>query len=486
MYVAWSAGALCRDPRGYAGTERERTVLEGPSKAALARGELALVHQRVLGEYLYLYCWARFVVVAGILSAALLGKYVLGFPDLNMLGLISLAAALAAYNTVLLWVVAPRRDPDDADAQARVLVAAHHSMVVLDFVALTLVLWLIGGAGSPFQAVYLLHIMLSAMLLSSRAAWMHTILGFALFTTLVVLEWQALIPCWHPLGHSMAIDRAAPRFVGTVLVVQGALMTLTAFLATGIVRQLRSGERKLQRARDELDSLSRLRRDFLHIALHDLKAPIGAVRSVLAAIKSGYGGPVTDEQKQWIDRCLDRLSGLSLFLRDLGVLAELDAQTLRERASPVDLGSLVRSLVKENEDLARVRGQTITAEVDDALPPVIGQERLLREAILNYITNAVRYTPMGKSIAVRALRCDGGVRVEVQDEGVGISADDQAKLFVEFSRVRQKGAGRDASSSSGLGLSIVKRIVLMHGGRVGCSSVPGEGSTFFAEFPREN
>lgn len=459
------------------------SLVERPSKAALVRGELALVHERVLGEHLYLLAWVRYVVVAAVVSSALLGKYVLSFGELNVIGLLALSGAIIVYNTVLLAVVSPRRAPADSTAAHRRLIAMHHLMVTLDFIALTVALWLIGGAGSPFQAAYLLHVMLSAMLLSVRAAWTHTALGFLLFATLVVLEWKGLIPCFHPFGMAMAVDQAQGRFVFMVLAVQALMMTLIAFFATGVVRQLRLGERKLQAARDELESLSTLRRDFLHIALHDLKSPIGAVRSILSAIKSGYGGPVTDEQKQWIDRCLDRLSGLSVFLRDLGVLAELDAQALRERAAPVDLGAVVRLLVKENEDLARVRGQSLTAVVEDGLPPVMGQERLLREALLNYITNAIRYTPMGKSVTVRAMRTIDGVRVEVQDEGVGISIEDQAKLFQEFARMRQKGAGKDSASSSGLGLSIVRRVVVMHGGTVGCTSEPGVGSTFYAEFP---
>jgi signal transduction histidine kinase len=444
-----------------------------------------LLHQGVLGEHLYLSCWIRYIVAAGMVSGGLLGKYVVGFEQLLLGGIVVVAVVLAVANSLVLALVAPRRALAAAREHKRLLIALHHVVVVLDFLALTVALWIVGGTGSPFQATYLLHVILSSMLLSRRAAWSHTVVGYALFAALVAGEYTRLLPCPHPFQPGVEEAHHDLNQALMNLGVQGLLMGLTVFLVTGLVHRLREGERRLQRAHDELSSLSTLRRDFLHIVLHDLKSPIGAVRSILSAMASGYGGPVTEDQKEWLRRCLDRLSGLSRFLRDLGVLAELDARALRENASPVDLGVVVRSLVKENEDLARVRAQTITAEVEPRLPLVRGQERLLREAILNYITNAIRYTPMGRAIVVRALRSEGGVRVEVEDEGIGVEREEQPKLFQEFARLKKPGeAGEKGKvTSSGLGLSIVRRIVELHGGRVGCESTPGEGSTFYLEIP---
>ena len=201
-------------------------------------------------------------------------------------------------------------------------------------------------------------------------------------------------------------DDANPAFIALEVVVQGLMMAATCYLATRLVRRIRLQERELNRSHEEFANLSRLRRDFLHIILHDVKSPIAAVRSILSALKSGYAGEITDDQKEWLRRSLDRLSGLSRFLRDIGVIADLDARALEESAVPVDVEVLLRSLARENEDLARVRSQELHVEVNETLPKVRGQERLIREAVLNYVTNAIRYAPMGKPITLRA-ECRG-------------------------------------------------------------------------------
>ncbi len=144
---------------------------------------------------------------------------------------------------------------------------------------------------------------------------------------------------------------------------------------------------------------------------------------------------------------------------------------------------VIEYLVEENRDLADSRRQKLDLEVA-AILPVRGNERLLREAVVNYISNALKYTQEGGHISVRGREIDGRVRVEVEDDGPGIAPADQALLFAEFQRLAQAGdGGSDAPPGTGLGLSIVRRVVEVHGGSVGVESHPGEGSLFYLELP---
>jgi signal transduction histidine kinase len=143
-------------------------------------------------------------------------------------------------------------------------------------------------------------------------------------------------------------------------------------------------------------------------------------------------------------------------------------------------------LVGEYEDVAESHSHTLTLEIPGPVPPVVGHARLLHEAIVNYLTNAIKYTPDGGTIVVRVLYREPMVRVEVQDNGIGIADEDLDRLFQEFVRIPRRGADADRARGSGLGLSIAKRIVVAHGGRTGVESKPGKGSTFFAEFPAFN
>jgi len=120
-------------------------------------------------------------------------------------------------------------------------------------------------------------------------------------------------------------------------------------------------------------------------------------------------------------------------------------------------------------------------EVDPGVPRVKAVELMLREALANYITNAVKYTPPGGHIKVRVLNRPPAVRVEVEDDGIGISSEDQARLFGEFVRLKSKHQEVAKAKGSGLGLTIVKRVAVAHNGRYGVVSRDGEGSTFFFE-----
>jgi signal transduction histidine kinase len=143
----------------------------------------------------------------------------------------------------------------------------------------------------------------------------------------------------------------------------------------------------------------------------------------------------------------------------------------------------VKKTVEDHADPADQRGVRLRVELADRLPPIKGVERLLRQAIANYLTNAIKFAPAGGNVVVRATSAGALVRIEVTDDGAGISREDQARLFREFSRAGKPPEGRSAVPGTGLGLSIVRRVAEAHGGRAGVESDIGKGSTFFLEIP---
>jgi two-component system clock-associated histidine kinase SasA len=140
---------------------------------------------------------------------------------------------------------------------------------------------------------------------------------------------------------------------------------------------------------------------------------------------------------------------------------------------------MIEDAVRSNTDLAANRDQVLDTDLDPDLPPAGGVERLIREVINNLITNAIKYTPEGGHVTVRSMtKGSSVVSVEVEDNGIGISPENQKKLFREFVRIKDNDVDGQKVSGIGLGLSIVKRIVDMHGGRVYVISYPGRGSIF--------
>ncbi len=436
--------------------------------------------QRLLGARLHLHALIRFGAAGVLVLAAFLGRYLVGISDLDVRGLAWLAAAIVAYDLVAWLLVRPHGAPGAVAGHYRRLLAVMHATVVLDFLALTGVLWFTGGLRSPFAAFFLLHVMLTSVLLSGREAAASAVLACALLAGLAWGELTGILPPELPAGIA-GPGPLDPRLAVVILAVYGLLFGVVAYLLIGLATVMRGGEAQLRGAYAALERLSGLRRDFLDIAIHNLKAPLGAVTMFLQNLKAGLAGPLNEKQTDWVERALQRLDGLNGFLGDLRLLATLETGGIEERMEPLDLAPTLLELSEEWGPEARARGIRFSYDGPSSTPKVIGNERLLREAVANYLSNAVKFTPEGGEVVLRAEPLPGSVRISVEDTGPGIPLADQGDLFREFTRLRSSGAGRGERRGSGIGLSLVKRIAEAHGASIGCRSEPGRGSEFFLE-----
>lgn len=460
--------------------------VDGPARAAAGvpptRADV-LTHDRLLGRRLLLHVRARFIVAPLIVAGALIGRHAVGIDQLSVGALSAVAVIVAAYNAVILKLALPRRDPEQAAEHRAVLRTLFRASMVLDFLALTATVWLLGGARSPFLAFYLFHVVITSLLLSRRTALLAAGLASVLLAGLVMGEYWRVIPTPSPVGAVLGSGPLDGRYVLTLLLVYPTLFVLVALLLTSLVQILRRAEADRQQKSVELERLSGMRQEFLRVALHDINSPVGVVSMLLRNVRDGLSGPLDERQIDPIDRALRQLSGISELLKDLRLLSELDTTDLSAHSIEVSVAFLLDEVVEEQQDLARAHGHTLRAEGGEGAGFVVGVPRLLKEAIVNYVTNAIKYTPDGGTICVRGFENGGTVRVEVSDNGVGISEEDQKRLFQEFTRVGRGNPKTRSVRGAGLGLSLSRRIAEMHGGRVGVASRPGEGSTFWLELP---
>ncbi|MDJ0521347.1 MAG: HAMP domain-containing sensor histidine kinase [Planctomycetota bacterium] len=459
------------------GAENQRTT-DGDESPGLP-----LTHMRFLGRRVVLQTWIGFFVAGALIIGALIGRHVAGIEDLDTTALILMGVVVAIYKTAGGLIARGHAEPDQPPEVQQRLLRVMYATIILDYLVLTIALWFVGGTRCPFLPFYLLHVILSCILLSRKAAVTFHWLAYGLLASFVIGEWTGLLVPRLPSGAISSTGPLDGRHALTVLVVYFLLFGLTLVLLRGLVRTAREGERRLRTANAELERVSRMRKDFLRIALHNLQSPVGVVTMFLGNLKAGLGGTMTDKQAEMIDRSLGRLSGVKEFMRDLQVLSTLESGRIEAQAVEVDVGELLGGLVKEYEDLAQQGGNSLELDVPEGLPPIRGIPLLLHEAFANYITNAVKYTPEGGVIKVRARTDVPNIHIEVEDQGIGIAEEDQERLFGEFYRVQRKDGATKKIKGTGLGLNIVRAVIEAHGGTVGVRSRMNEGSVFYADLP---
>lgn len=197
---------------------------------------------------------------------------------------------------------------------------------------------------------------------------------------------------------------------------------------------------------------------FVRKAAHQLRSPFSTIYSMLKVMGGEFMGPVNPQQKEMLQRCVRRIEMLGDLINDLLKLGIKRTDADRAVIHPVDGETLMNTLVPLFSTQAREKQININFQVETPLARIMGDEKLLDELFTNLISNAVKYTPPGGSVRVHLRKEDEDrIRLEVEDTGIGISQDDQQRLFTEF--FRAENARSFAEEGTGLGLVIVKEIV---------------------------
>lgn len=230
-----------------------------------------------------------------------------------------------------------------------------------------------------------------------------------------------------------------------------------------------------RRARRLEEERRKTRLQFLSVLAHELKAPIGAVEGILKLLDQRVLGDTVSAYDGQIRRALARLEGMRKLIFDLLDLTRIEAGERRRDVQRVDVAEIARVAIETVAVEAAPRGIAIRLQADASVPMIADRSEL--EIILNnLLTNAVKYNRDGGCVEVRIARHDDRVRIEVEDTGIGMTPAEAARLFQEFSRIRNEKTRH--ISGSGLGLSTVKKLVQLYSGDITVRSEPDVGSTF--------
>lgn len=229
---------------------------------------------------------------------------------------------------------------------------------------------------------------------------------------------------------------------------------------------------------EEVNHSDQMMRDLLANVAHELKTPLTSIQGFSQALTEGVVHS-TEEYERAARIINDEAERMRRLVEDLLYLSQIESGQVRMDHEPVDIQRLLYNSLERVVRRAQEAGLQLRLVVPDGLPPVIGDERRLEQVVSNLMDNALRYTPRGGLIQLRAALRAGNIEVAVHNSGSYIPPDDLSRVFERFFRVERARTGRNG----GLGLAIVSEIVAAHGGRVAVSSTPAEGTEFRFSLP---
>jgi signal transduction histidine kinase len=271
----------------------------------------------------------------------------------------------------------------------------------------------------------------------------------------------------------LSLSRSEPEAFSTHEI---ELVTLLGRLAASAVQNIRAYDSE-RRTVEELRRLSALRADFVSLVSHEMRSPMAAVIGAARTLEQRWRELTPEQREAFLGLIADETTRLAALIGDVLDTSRIDAGTFSYRFADIDVSSLVHEAVA-SASLAQDE-VPLVVEVRPDLPIVRGDTERLRQVLGNLIDNAVKYSPSGSSVEVRAASHDHVVIVSVHDRGPGIALDDQRLIFEKFGRV----SSGNSKPGTGLGLYIARSIAEAHGGSLDVASSPGRGATFTLRLP---
>lgn len=434
----------------------------------------------------------RWLAAAGVVAASTFAFHFLNV-SIALLPLQILGLIILAYNIAFrAWLRRIRKKP--TDRRRRALTICTNAQVTLDLIALALVVHYTGGIESPLAFFFVFHMIIAGMILSNEAAYAQATLVLVLYGAVVLLEGAQRIPHYH-LGLGSAPDMFRSVNTWPVFAVTVTTLYVVTYLTTTVAGELRRREQELadlteelgeqagacRLAYSELEIIQRRQLEYMRRIAHELKSPLSAISMLLRTILDGLSGHISDKARQTIRRAQSRSSGALELTQDLLTLSRLKEHLPSEEIDDVSLAHLIENVVDEEELVAESRGVRLLVDIDGVLPLVSGYRSELVDLLRNLVSNAVKYSPDGGDVTLRAYAESGHVCVDVADHGIGMSEEDMERLFDEF--FRTPAARKSGIAGTGLGLPIVKSIVEHHKGDISVESRLDEGTTFSVRLP---
>jgi len=417
----------------------------------------------------------RLHVTAGtlVLARALVIRHLAPVPGIAGIAFALLAVVLGA--TALVAVLRHRyRGPALRVFYRRAL----NFLAIVDIGILVLNVQVSGGANSFALPLLLLPMVMFGAFLPPRDAFAHAAVASVLLGAVLLGEHLGLLAnvCLHIPG--LACGPPSKEIALARYLTCAVMMFLASYITSFIGDGLRDQEASARRLAEERGRLAELRVRFVTMVSHEFRTPLAVIRAASDTLGRYLDRLSASQRQARIERIGAAVAQMTQLLEDVLLTGRAAAGKLAVAPEPVPLAALCRDVVAEIETaVGRTHALVVAAECGDA--EAVTDPRLLRRVLANLLTNAVKYSAAGSTVTLEVRRDEDHVRLRVRDQGIGIPADDQRRLFEPFER----GANVGTRPGSGLGLTITKQAVELLGGTIAVESAVGAGTTVEVTLP---
>jgi signal transduction histidine kinase len=237
---------------------------------------------------------------------------------------------------------------------------------------------------------------------------------------------------------------------------------------------------QLGRLYADLEAANRHKSEFLSNMSHELRTPLNAIIGFSEVLLQRLFGDLNERQADYLQDILDSGKHQLALVNDVLDLSKVEAGRMELELSTFSLEAVIDNGITMLRESAARGGVVLEVECDPRADSIEADERKVRQVLFNLLSNAVKFTPKGGTVSVRTRARSDAVEISVDDTGVGIASEDQGRIFEEFGQAKE---GKSREGSTGLGLTLAKRFVELHGGSMTLRSVVGQGSTFTFVLP---
>jgi signal transduction histidine kinase len=342
----------------------------------------------------------------------------------------------------------------------------HYSLIqmILDLIALTLIVYFSGSIETPLYMLYIFHMIIGSLILPVRVIFVLASAMILTFSSIVVLEFFAIIPHYHIKEIYSAENVHNVRFILSSLGIFIFTIYTSVGITSRIAKRLYKREQQLKETLEELNKAEEAKQKYIMAVVHEIKSPIVAAQSIIEMVKQGYVGDVSKKVEEKLIRTIVRTEEALALINNILRISKLKllGEVTFEKVDILNAINLVTDKKSES-----IQTKNIKYEIKDLRKEKdeIDSDPMLIELVFsNIIGNAVKYTPENGEILIELMNENGFLQAIISDSGIGIPQNEIEKIFQQFYRATNLPSKK--YEGSGLGLSLVKEIVERSNGKI--------------------